>query len=60
MPETDEVLLTAALRERATGQSVAFEKLLTKYERLIHHIARRYFRNAEDALDASQDAAIRI
>ena len=58
---TDDVLLAAALRERnGKGNAGAFEKLLAKYERLIHHIARRYFRNPEDALDACQDAAIRI
>ena len=36
------------------------EKLLQKYEKLIYHIARRYFQNPEDALDASQEAAIKI
>jgi RNA polymerase sigma-70 factor (ECF subfamily) len=39
---------------------LAFEKILQKYERLIFHIARRYFNNPDDALDASQEAAIKI
>jgi RNA polymerase sigma-70 factor (ECF subfamily) len=38
----------------------AFERLLHKYERLIYHVAYRYFGQAEDAMDASQEAAIRI
>jgi RNA polymerase sigma-70 factor (ECF subfamily) len=34
--------------------------LLLRYENLIFQICRRYFNNAEDAVDASQEAAIRI
>jgi len=60
MHETDANLLAAAKIERIEGQSDAFEQILLRYERLIHHIARRYFNNSEDALDASQDAIIRI
>jgi len=60
MHETDYSLLTAAKIERAEGYSDAFEQILLRYERLIHHITRRYFNNIEDALDASQDAIIRI
>lgn len=38
----------------------AFEQLMTRYEKLIYYICRRYYKNAEDAMDAAQDAAIRI
>jgi len=60
MHETDAKLLAAAKLERIEGQSDAFEQILLRYEKLIHHIARRYFNNPEDALDASQDAIIRV
>jgi len=60
MRETDANLLATAIIERAEGGDYAFEQILLRYEKLIHHIARRYFTNAEDALDASQDAVIRI
>ena len=60
MHETDANLLAAAKSERVEGRSDAFEQILLRYERLIHHIARRYFTNPEDTLDASQDAIIRI
>ena len=60
MRETDASLLAAAKLERVEGYSDAFEQILLRYEKLIHHITRRYFNNSEDALDASQDAIIRI
>ena len=60
MHESDANLLTAAKIERAEGFSDAFEQILLRYEKLIHHITRRYFTNTEDALDASQEAIIRI
>ena len=60
MRETDANLLAAAKLEKVEGSSNAFEQILLRYEKLIHHIARRYFTNPEDALDASQDAIIRI
>ena len=60
MRDTDAKLLAAAKQEMPEGQSDAFEQILFRYEKLIHHIARRYFTNREDALDASQDAIIRI
>jgi len=60
MRDTDANLLAAAKQERANGGDYAFEQILLRYEKLIHHIARRYFTNKEDALDASQDAIIRI
>ena len=60
MRDTDAKLLAAAKLERAEGQSNAFEQILLRYEKLIHHIARRYFTNREDVLDAGQDAVIRI
>ena len=53
-------LLAAAKLERTEGRDTAFEQILLRYEKLIHHIARRYFTNNEDALDASQDAVIRV
>jgi len=60
MRETDAGLLAAAKKERLIGESYAFEQILLRYEKLIFHITRRYFNNQEDALDASQDATIRI
>ncbi|MCL2360829.1 MAG: RNA polymerase sigma factor [Defluviitaleaceae bacterium] len=60
MRETDANLLAAAKQERSEGNSDAFEQILLRYEKLILHIARRYLNNPEDALDASQDAIIRI
>jgi len=60
MHETDANLLAAAKNEREKGRSDAFEQILLRYEKLIHHIARRYLSNSEDALDASQDAIIRV
>ena len=60
MRNTDAYLLAAAKRERGKGRDAAFEQILLRYEKLIHHIARRYFNNQEDVMDASQDAVIRI
>ena len=60
MGESDAVLLTAVRRELLEGGSDAFEKILLRYEKLIHHITRRYFSNYEDALDASQEAILRV
>ena len=57
MRETDFSLLAAAKLEK--GHS-AFEQILLRYEKLIYFIARRYFATAEDAQDASQDAAVKI
>jgi len=58
--ETDVTLLAAAKRERGRGESNAFEQILKRYEKLIYHIAHRYFANQEDAMDASQEAILRI
>ena len=52
----DTVLLIKAQQNDAH----AFEEILQKYERLIYFVARRYFPNSEDAMDASQEAAIKI
>ena len=60
MLETDANLLAAAKLERVEGHSDAFEQILLRYEKLIYHIARRYFANAEDAMDASQEAILRV
>ena len=59
---TDAQLLTAAKLERAMAPPAteAFESILLRYEKLIHYIARRYFDNQEDALDASQEAALKV
>ena len=58
---SDAKLLAAAQEEiRLDKGDSAFEEILHKYERLIYHVARRYFSNTEDATDASQEAAIKI
>jgi RNA polymerase sigma-70 factor (ECF subfamily) len=56
MHETDEHILTLYRTEPAA----AFERLLDRYGKLIWYIARRYFRQEEDARDASQEAAVKI
>ncbi|MCL2708175.1 MAG: sigma-70 family RNA polymerase sigma factor [Defluviitaleaceae bacterium] len=38
----------------------AFERLVLNYEKLIWHIARRFFRNSEDAADAFQETVIKL
>jgi len=54
----DSVLLT--ILQENPNDARAFEEILQKYERLIYFVARRYFPIAEDAMDASQEAAIKI
>lgn len=50
-----------ALVERARkGDSAAFEKLVTLYERKVYATAYRYTGNEHDAMDVSQDVFIRI
>ncbi|MCL2218068.1 MAG: sigma-70 family RNA polymerase sigma factor [Defluviitaleaceae bacterium] len=60
----DVKLLAAAQHELGAGNqhadSPAFEEIIRRYERLIYHVAYRYFNNSEDALDAAQDATIKI
>jgi RNA polymerase sigma-70 factor (ECF subfamily) len=58
MPETDFTLLNAIQANKT--KDAAFERLLSKYERLVYYIARKYFPHAEDAMDASQESVIRI
>jgi len=62
MIQTDAQLLAIAKteRNRKPPATEAFESILFKYEKLIHYIARRYLRSSEDALDASQEAALKI
>jgi len=62
MNPTDAQLLATAKLEKLMTPPVtgAFESILLKYEKLIHYIARRYFSCWEDALDASQEAALKI
>ena len=62
MAPTDAQLLAAAKLESSKTPPLtgAFESILLRYEKLIHYIARRYFSSYDDALDASQDAALKI
>ncbi|MCL2199595.1 MAG: sigma-70 family RNA polymerase sigma factor [Defluviitaleaceae bacterium] len=55
-----DVTLLAQAKKNPPASEHAFEEILRKYQKLIYHIARRYFNNPEDAMDASQDAAIKI
>ena len=61
---SDASLLSLYKNEIAIGTMPAvnksFDEVLRRYEKLIYHIARTYFQNAEDAKDASQDVAIKI
>jgi RNA polymerase sigma-70 factor (ECF subfamily) len=57
--EKSDAFLISQMKNKAACET-AFEEILQKYQRLIFHIARRYFKNHEDAMDASQDAAIKI
>ncbi|MCL2363127.1 MAG: RNA polymerase sigma factor [Defluviitaleaceae bacterium] len=41
-------------------QTNAFERIFVRYEKLIYHVCRRYFNNTEDAMDAGQEAALRL
>ena len=50
-PQTDAQLLES---------TDAFEPIFRRYEKLIYHICRRYFFSAEDAMDAGQEAALRL
>ncbi|MCL1862973.1 MAG: sigma-70 family RNA polymerase sigma factor [Defluviitaleaceae bacterium] len=56
---TDITLLEQAKKNPPASEH-AFEEILQKYQKLIYYIARRYFNSPEDAMDASQDAAIKI
>lgn len=60
----DAELLSLYKSEIAKGmppaESSAFDEVLRRYERLVFHIAKTYFRSAEDARDACQDVAIKI
>lgn len=67
---TDGALLAAFLIEKKNNKNranprpdapiSAFEQLLLRYEKLIYHVAYRYFANAEDAMDAAQEAVLRV
>ena len=57
---SDATLLRAAKRERLSLRHDAFEEILLRYERLVFHIASRYFKSHEDAMDASQEAALKV
>ena len=62
MDLTDFQLLASAKMESTIVPplSDAFEAILLKYEKLIYYIARRYFSNHEDAMDAAQEATLKI
>ena len=57
---SDAMLLRAAKQERVSLRHDAFEEILLRYERLVFHVTSRYFKSSEDALDASQEAALKI
>ncbi len=42
------------------GDSLAFERLVLRYQKLIFQLAYRYFQNEHDAQDAAQNAVIKI
>ena len=44
----------------AAGDAVAFEKLVTQYEKLVYSVAFRMTGNREDALDLSQDTFVKV
>ena len=56
MPVTDAKLLSEIKR----GSLKSFERLLSRYEKLIYHIAYRYFNNPQDAQDITQESVIKI
>lgn len=60
--QTDAQLLAAAKLEKTMipPSTDAFEQILLKYEKLIYYIARKYFTSNDDALDATQDASLKI
>ncbi|MCL2709203.1 MAG: sigma-70 family RNA polymerase sigma factor [Defluviitaleaceae bacterium] len=60
MEISDANLLAAAKSGNAGKRHAAFENLLFKYEKLLWHVARRYFHNNEDAGDAFQEACVKI
>ena len=53
--ETDDDLIALAL----TGRGDAFERLVSRYERAVYHLAFRTLRETEDAKDAVQEAWIK-
>ena len=54
--DRDEELAAAA----AKGDRVALDALLRRHAGLVHAVCRRVLGNADDALDASQDALLAI
>ena len=62
MPLTDSQLLIKIKEEfgHVPPLTGAFEELLERYQKLIYYISRRYFSSNEDAMDASQEAALKI
>jgi RNA polymerase sigma-70 factor (ECF subfamily) len=58
--DTDKNLLSVAKLERAKGGLDAFEKILTRYERLIYNTAFRYFADPNDALNATHESVLKM
>ena len=56
MSDSDEILL----KNFPSAPNEVFEQLLSRYEKLIYHIAYRYFNHPQDACDMTQEAAINI
>ena len=48
------------LKKAAKGDILAFEKIITQYEKLIYNLAYRKMSNEEDAKDMAQEAIIKI
>jgi RNA polymerase sigma-70 factor (ECF subfamily) len=57
---TDAALLNNFKRSSGRNINDASERIYIKYEKLIWHIARRYFNNNEDAADICQEIAVKI
>jgi len=62
MPLSDAQLLTKIKEEynRIPPLTGTFEILLERYQKLIYHVAKRYISSTEDAMDISQESALKI
>jgi len=56
MTFTDQQLVT----EIRAGSSVAFEQLMARYRRLVYRVAYGFTRNAESAMDVTQDTFLKV
>lgn len=57
MMSSEEKLL---LKQAIDGDIQSFELLIQKYQRKAYNIAYRYMGNEQDAMDALQDALVKI